>query len=108
MAGRPKKDKTRDRISISIWPEVKADAEASGNASKYFEEAALTCKAIREVLAGLGKGASAKSDVEAAFEDIDDLLAVWERAGEKSIPFADVLEKMRGPKPKRAAKKKAG
>jgi hypothetical protein len=41
--GRPKvkPEAKKVRVSISVSPEIRAAAEATGNASKFFEEAAV-------------------------------------------------------------------
>ena len=92
---RPRKEKKRERVSISVLPEVKALAESTGNASACFERSMLTCKAISGILAQLGQGRVKKETILETLEDIEDLIAVWERTGEESVPFAAVLAEMR-------------
>ena len=57
--GRPKvkKELRRVQISISVPPELKLAAEASGNASRFFEEAASLRLALAQPEAQANPGA---------------------------------------------------
>jgi hypothetical protein len=106
--GRPRmdKDKVRARVSISVLPAVKELAEGTGNASKLFETSVLACKGISEVLRELGDGPIKKEKMLAAFEDIEDLVAVWERVGDETIPLERVVASLG--KAKKVRKARAG
>lgn len=109
--GRPKKSEATKRqgLSISVSPEIKALAEASGNSSQYFESAVRTCRAISDVFKTLGK--SVKKDVFIeAMEDVEDMVTVWERQFDETLPFAPASKPRAGtagPRKKKSKKSAA-
>jgi len=86
---RPKiadESKKRTRLSISVSQDVKAVAEKSGNASRYFEDAVHSMNAIAKICKRLGKRINA-NDLLDAMEDIQDIAACWESLGEETFSW---------------------
>ncbi len=99
---RPKiKEKDRRHsLTITVRQDTLKRAKQCGNSSRYFEQAVDGMIGITELMTDLIAGRGNREEI---LEEIEDIITLWGRMGNASIPFEQAMTMMRKKSRKRAS-----